>query len=423
MASSSGPTNSLPRFRNLSECMDYDAELAELHEQRQRELSRTAAHMLITPHTDKPRLLALHEEYVRLGGPQGYRDSDEDTEDASEDGDIRDVRNPFFTGGNNNNVPGGSTSAGLLQPYSHGMGGGGGMGDSGGGVVAEVDENQRKLKEEAYFDKLNLIKGQLEELEALDHPDYIQGLEKLRRECDKRMEMNTASTEYDMMCIERDFSAEQKLIGREFEDKKIELRESLISELEEKKKQIEMERYSFELTSDPTEVKPINTRKLRRRPNDPAPQPERRKKVPQFQVTFLLDEPEVDDDLKSIRCHLQGGGGGGGGSGRGGGATSGKGKKSDGYNRKAAAIETDYSAEGSHSDSRIEDGKLFYEKRWFHRGQPVFVEGQGVSKVGGVICSISQDLVWVRKVNDQTKIRVPISSLQKGKLFIKRRAN
>lgn len=56
--------------------------------------------------------------------------------------------------------------------------------------------------------------------------------------------------------------------------------------------------------------------------------------MPQFQVTFLLDEPEVDDDLKSIRCHLQGGGGGGGGSGRGGGATSGKGKKSDGYNRK-----------------------------------------------------------------------------------------
>ncbi len=57
-----------------------------------------------------------------------------------------------------------------------------------------------------------------------------------------RLETNIAWHDYEMACIERDYSNEQKLIGREFEDKKIELRESLISELEEKKKQIEMER-------------------------------------------------------------------------------------------------------------------------------------------------------------------------------------
>lgn len=26
-------------------------------------------------------------------------------------------------------------------------------------------------------------------------------------------------------------------------------------------------------------------------------------------------------------------------------------------------------------ETRIEDGKLLYEKRWYHRGQSVFVEG------------------------------------------------
>lgn len=85
------------------------------------------------------------------------------------------------------------------------------------------------------------------------------------------------------------------------------------------------------MTSDPTEVKPMNTRKLRRRPNDPAPQPERRKKAPAFQVTFLLEEQEIEHDWRAIQSIIMSGGGGGGGGG-------GKGKKSDGYaNRKGEA--------------------------------------------------------------------------------------
>jgi len=222
--------------------------------------------------------------------------------------------------------------------------------------------------------------------------------------------MNTARNEYEMQCIERDYNSERLLIVREFEDKKIELRESLINDLEEKKKGMEMERYSLELTSDPTEVKPMNTRKLRRRPNEPVPIPEKRRKTPQSQITFLLDDKEIDEDLKSIHSCT----------------TSNKRKISDGhYGRKGHSsgyvADQEYN-EMQHTDTRIEDGKLFYEKRWFHRGQPVFVEGKELSRIQGVISSISQDLVWVRKVNEQTKIRVAISALQKGKMLIKRRA-
>lgn len=35
------------------------------------------------------------------------------------------------------------------------------------------------------------------------------------------------------------------------------------------------------------------TRKLRRRPNEPIPMPDKRRKVPNAQITYLLDEKEV----------------------------------------------------------------------------------------------------------------------------------
>lgn len=42
------------------------------------------------------------------------------------------------------------------------------------------------------------------------------------------------------------------------------------------------------------------TRKLRRRPNDPVPVQEKRRKPTTSQVVFLLDEKEVENDIKAI---------------------------------------------------------------------------------------------------------------------------
>lgn len=115
-----------------------------------------------------------------------------------------------------------------------------------------------------------------------------------------RLKLNEAWRDYEATCIERNYMNEKKAAVREFEEKKIELRENLISELEDKKKHIEQERFCMELTNDLTEVKPVSTRKLRRRPNEPAPQPEKRRKTPQSQITFLLDEKDVEEDLRAM---------------------------------------------------------------------------------------------------------------------------
>ena len=51
---------------------------------------------------------------------------------------------------------------------------------------------------------------------------------------------------------------------------KVYLKDQLIAELEEKQKLIETERHNMELTGDSMELKPITTRKLRRRANEPS---------------------------------------------------------------------------------------------------------------------------------------------------------
>lgn len=43
------------------------------------------------------------------------------------------------------------------------------------------------------------------------------------------------------------------------------------------------------------------TRKLRRRPNEPIPEKvEKRRKPPPAQISYLLEDKEIDNDLKTI---------------------------------------------------------------------------------------------------------------------------
>src|SRR6476469_2845636 len=68
--------------------------------------------------------------------------------------------------------------------------------------------------------------------------------------------------------IESEYQNEKLASVREFEERKIELKENLIQELEDKKKFVELERSNMDLMNDFMEPKPPMTRKLRRRPQD-----------------------------------------------------------------------------------------------------------------------------------------------------------
>ncbi|XP_055629437.1 uncharacterized protein DDB_G0284459 isoform X2 [Toxorhynchites rutilus septentrionalis] len=157
-----------------------------------------------------------------------------------------------------------------------------------------------EIKEQMYQDKLATLKKQLEELRSGTHPEYVRRVKKLEQQCNERIRLNEIYREYLINCVERDYILEKNAAVKEYEEKKIDLRENLITDFEDRRKMIETERATMELTGDSVDVKPTVTRKLRRRPNEPLPVPEKRRKPTTGQLVLLLDEKEVENDLKLI---------------------------------------------------------------------------------------------------------------------------
>uniref|UniRef100_A0ABK8F238 Sin3 histone deacetylase corepressor complex component SDS3 n=1 Tax=Anopheles gambiae TaxID=7165 RepID=A0ABK8F238_ANOGA len=177
------------------------------------------------------------------------------------------------------------------------------------------------------------------------------------------------------------------------------------------------------------------------------------------QLTFLLEDKEVDHDLKLISrskpisasraaaaaaaqhsvndgasgstggtgggTQTGGGGGGGGGGGANAADQNGGSQPAEGYGGSGAAptgTGGQSNAQPS-TETRIEDGKLWYERRWFHRGQPVHVEGRDIPRFPANISAIGTEAICVKKTSDGQKVRIFLSHLRRGKVSIKRRAN
>lgn len=158
-----------------------------------------------------------------------------------------------------------------------------------------------ELKEQMYLDKLNNLKDQLFQLDSGSHPELKRQLKKIEIVRQDRLLLNEAFQAYEIQRVEREYINEKKAALREFEDRKIELRESLIVELEERSKLIDNERTSLELLSDAVETKPITTRKLRRRPNEPIPVPDKRRRTLPAQLNHLLEDKDIQEDIKAIQ--------------------------------------------------------------------------------------------------------------------------
>lgn len=161
-------------------------------------------------------------------------------------------------------------------------------------------EEPLEIKEQMYQDKLGNLKKKLQQLRDGTHHEYNRKVKKLEYQFKERVKLNTLYRDYMIECVERDYVLEKKAAAKEFEEKKVELKESLLQDFEDKRKTIESERYTMELMGDSMEVKPVMTRKLRRRPNDPIPVPEKRRKPPAEKIVYLLDDKEIEADLKSI---------------------------------------------------------------------------------------------------------------------------
>lgn len=69
-----------------------------------------------------------------------------------------------------------------------------------------------------------------------------------------RLRLNVIHRDYLTEWVERDYILEKKAAVKEFEEKKIDLKDNLLTDMEEKRKIIESDRHTMELTGDSMEV-------------------------------------------------------------------------------------------------------------------------------------------------------------------------
>uniref|UniRef100_A0A669BSH0 SDS3 homolog, SIN3A corepressor complex component n=1 Tax=Oreochromis niloticus TaxID=8128 RepID=A0A669BSH0_ORENI len=266
--------------------------------------------------------------------------------------------------------------------------------------LAKHDEDDYvEIKEQMYQDKLASLKRQLQQLQEGTLQEYQKRMKKLDQQYKERLRNADLFLQLETEQVERNYIKEKKAAVKEFDDKKVELKENLIAELEEKKKMIENEKLTMELTGDSMEVKPIMTRKLRRRPNDPVPIPDKRRKP----LNYLLTDEQIMEDLRtlnkvSVSPSLV--------------------SPSSPEHVPSAPMESPT----QRYEARIEDGKLYYDKRWYHKSQAIYLESKDNTKISCVISTVGTNEIWVRKTSDSTKMRIYLGQLQRGAFVIRRRS-
>ncbi|KAI1232969.1 hypothetical protein IHE44_0006157 [Lamprotornis superbus] len=256
-------------------------------------------------------------------------------------------------------------------------------------LAKHEEEDFVEMKEQMYQDKLASLKRQLQQLQEGTLQEYQKRLKKLDQQYKERIRNAELFLQLETDQVEKNYVKEKKAAAKEFEDKKIELKENLIAELEEKKKMIENEKLTMELTGDSMEVKPIMTRKLRRRPNDP--------------LNYLLTDEQIMEDLRTLN-------------------------KLKSPKRPASPSSPEHlpatpaESPAQRFEARIEDGKLYYDKRWYHKSQAIYLESKENTKISCVISSVGANEIWVRKTSDSTKMRIYLGQLQRGVFVIRRRS-
>ncbi|KPP71744.1 sin3 histone deacetylase corepressor complex component SDS3-like [Scleropages formosus] len=278
------------------------------------------------------------------------------------------------------------------------------------------EEDYVEIKEQMYQDKLASLKRQLQQLQEGTLQEYQKRMKKLDQQYKERLrnadlflQLEEVKTEQ----VERNYIKEKKAAVKEFDDKKVELKENLIAELEEKKKMIENEKLTMELTgghlANSMEVKPIMTRKLRRRPNDPVPIPDKRRKpapdilTRMLMLNYLLTEEQIMEDLRTLNKLKSP-------------------KRPASPSSPEHLPSTPMEAPLQRYEARIEDGKLYYDKRWYHKSQAIYLESKENTKISCVISSVGTNEIWVRKTSDSTKMRIYLGQLQRGAFVIRRRS-
>ncbi|NXY25603.1 SDS3 deacetylase, partial [Atrichornis clamosus] len=261
-----------------------------------------------------------------------------------------------------------------------------------------------------YQDKLASLKRQLQQLQEGTLQEYQKRMKKLDQQYKERIRNAALSLSSDLMGRRTWIHCQHSQLGcwKLSQKKKSNL-------LYERGKMIFLgPSLQLHYSTDSMEVKPIMTRKLRRRPNDPVPIPDKRRKpapdILSWSQCWLWSQSfcayySCICDLINCRSLT---------------TVSLLSPASPSSPEHLPATPAESPAQ--RFEARIEDGKLYYDKRWYHKSQAIYLESKENTKISCVISSVGANEIWVRKTSDSTKMRIYLGQLQRGVFVIRRRS-
>ncbi|NXX77075.1 SDS3 deacetylase, partial [Urocolius indicus] len=281
-------------------------------------------------------------------------------------------------------------------------------------LAKHEEEDFVEMKEQMYQDKLASLKRQLQQLQEGTLQEYQKRMKKLDQQYKERIR-NAGNMKENLYSLSAVPAWMLEAITKEsnflYEREKIIFLVLCVRKLLLLTSFLVLSAFQLHYFTDSMEVKPIMTRKLRRRPNDPVPIPDKRRKpAPDIllqsrwgAICIAFEASELPASILLCRKEI-----------------------SLLFSASPSSPEhlpaTPAESPAQRFEARIEDGKLYYDKRWYHKSQAIYLESKENTKISCVISSVGANEIWVRKTSDSTKMRIYLGQLQRGVFVIRRRS-
>uniref|UniRef100_A0AAY4D6W7 Breast cancer metastasis-suppressor 1-like protein-A n=1 Tax=Denticeps clupeoides TaxID=299321 RepID=A0AAY4D6W7_9TELE len=257
--------------------------------------------------------------------------------------------------------------------------------------MTNLERQFTDLKDQLYKERLNQVDLKLQEVMAGSAPEYLEPLANLQENMQIRTKVAGIYRELCLESVRNKYDCEMQAASQHWESEKLLLFDTVQSELEEKIRRLEEDRHSIDITS---ELWNDGLQSRKNKKKDPFT-PGKKKKpvvVTRPYIVYMLQDLDILEDWTAIRKVAS--------------------------LKRLLGFAGPQKPEKHHHVARSEDGRLFYDGKWYSRGQAISINRKDEYPTSAIITAVNHDEVWFKRL-DGSKSKLYISQLQKGKYSIK----
>ncbi|XP_077076610.1 breast cancer metastasis-suppressor 1-like protein-A isoform X2 [Siphateles boraxobius] len=255
--------------------------------------------------------------------------------------------------------------------------------------MTTLEKQFTDLKDQLYKERLGQMDLKLQEVMAGNAAEYLEPLATLQENMQIRTKVAGIYRELCLESVRNKYDCEMQAASQHWESEKLLLFDTVQSELEEKIRRLEEDRHSIDITS---ELWNDGLQSKKNKKKDPLSPGKKKKHVAVSDILYI--NLDILEDWTAIR----------------------KAMASMGPHR--VKVDAPLKPERHHHVARSEDGRLFYDNKWYSRGQTICINRKDEYPISATIINVNQDEVWYKRL-DGSKSKLYISQLQKGKYTMK----